>query len=179
MIQECHVVLVILSLTPQQDFPQSSFFFLHQEDPATGPRNSYRKFRTVSPPRGESPKTLVLQSRSLFSALSFSQNFQSLLELQNFIFLLSAVLLVSPYSCSAHKSSTLNTFNQFVKHIGILLKENYTHMTAENNCVNDSPEFLSVLVLVFLTSILNKQIVQDPTSTETFRRKENKENVLF
>lgn len=93
---------------------------------------------------------------------------------------MSAVLLVSPYSCSAHKSSTLNTFNQFVKHIGILLKENYTYMNAENDCVNDSPEFLSVLVLVFLTSILNKQIVQDPTSTEIFRRrKENKENVLF
>lgn len=52
-------------------------------------------------------------------------------------------------------------------------------MNAENDCVNDSPEFLSVLVLVFLTSILNKQIVQDPTSTEIFRRKENKENVLF
>lgn len=52
------------------------------------------------------------------------------------------------------------------------------------NCANDSLEFLSALAVVYLTSVLNKQIVQDPTRVERSsrdleRRKTNKENILI
>lgn len=34
------------------------------------------------------------------------------------------------------------------------------------NCVNDFLELLSALAIVYLTSVLNKQTVQDPTRVE-------------
>lgn len=48
-------------------------------------------------------------------------------------------------------------------------------MNAEKNHIKDSPEFPSVLAWVFLTSILHKQIVQDPTNIEILQRTETKQ----